>query len=250
MADASRDRWAITAAKVAIALMVLLMIVVIVLNADIAAKGAQQFTNTNMAAPFSALGFLAAMAGVLLAIVVIVGAVISGHPTIARAMGLVALIGVVLYGAMLVGYSARSRDVTLIPGQEKFFCEIDCHIGYAISEVNREGDNVRVSLRTHFDERTIAPWRGDGPLTPSARVIELLDASEGVYPAHQTGGPSLTTPLRPGESYTSEFSFRLPADARDPRLLVATAGAFPERLMIGNENSFLHHKVLFRLGRS
>ncbi len=247
MTNTIRDQWAFKAAKVAVAVMVLLTIVVIVLNADIAAKGAQQFTNTNLAAPFSALGFLAGMAGLLLAGIVIIGSVISGHAAIARATGLVALIGAALYGAMLVGYSSRSKDVALSPGQEKFFCEIDCHIGYTITEVKRDGGSLRVSLRTHFDERTIAPWRGNGPLTPSPRAVKLEDAAGRIYEAHQSGGPSLSTPLRPGESYVSEFVFNLPSDAHGTRLLVLASGSFPERLLIGNENSFLHRKVYFRL---
>lgn len=247
MTDAQNDRWAFTAAKIAIVAMVVLVIVVVVLNADIASKAAQQSTNTNLAAPFSALGFLAAMAGLLVSIVVIVAAVISGHTAIAKATGIAAGVGLVLYSGMLVGYSTRSKDVTLMAGQEKFFCEIDCHIGYTIVDVKRDGASVRVSLRTHFDEHTTAPWRGDAPLTPSPRIIEAMDGTGRVYPAHQTGGPGLTTPLRPGESYVSEFTFTLPPDARAARLLVATDGNFPERLLIGNENSFLHHKVRFQL---
>ncbi|HEY5163501.1 MAG TPA: hypothetical protein VII81_10880 [Terriglobales bacterium] len=247
MAEATVDRWAFAAARVAFAVMILLMIVVIVLNADIAAKGAQQYTNTNLAAPFSALGFLGGMAGLLLAVVVIAGSIVSGHGAVARAMALVALLGLGLYGAMLVGYSSRSKDVALAPGQEKYFCEIDCHIGYMVAEAKREGGTVRVSLRTRFDEHTIAPWRGNAVLAPSPRVISLVDASGHVYDARQTNGPILTTPLRPGESYTSEFTFNLPAEARDPRLLVLASGSFPERVLIGNENSFLHRKVWFRL---
>ncbi len=247
MAGVNGDRWAFTAAKIAIAIMIALVIVVIVLNADIAAKGTQQFTNTNLAAPFSALGFLAAMAGLLVSAVVIAVAAFSGHPVIARAVAIAAVVGLALYGGMLVGYSAHSKDVTLAAGQEKFFCEIDCHIGYTIVDVKREGESVRVSLRTHFDEHTTAPWRGNAPLTPSPRIVELMDAAGRVYPARQTGGPTLTTPLRPSESYISEFTFSLPPEARDPRLLIASDATFPERVMIGNENSFLHHKVMFRL---
>ena len=247
MTDVNRDAWASTAAKIAIAIMIALVFVVVVLNANIAAKGTQQFTNTNLAAPFSALGFLAAMAGLLLAVVVIAAAALSGHPAIARAVAMSAAVGLVLYGGMLFGYSAHSKDVTLTPGQEKFFCEIDCHIGYTIVDVRREGESVRVSLRTRFDESTTAPWRGNAPLTPSPRIVELVDAEGRLYPAHQTGGPALTTPLRPSESYVSEFTFSLPPDARDLRLLVASDATFPERVLIGNESSFLHRKVMFRL---
>ena len=247
MMNPSPDRWAYTVAKVAIGIMAVITIAIVVVNADIAAKGAQQFTNTNLAAPFSVLGFLTAMAGLLLAVIVVLGSIFAGHPTIAKAVGVSAVAGVALYGGMLLGYSTRSKDVLLNAGQEKFFCEIDCHIGYTITDVRREGAQVSVALRTHFEEHTTAPWRGDAPLSPGGRMVELIDASGRVYPAHQTGGPKLTTPLRPGESYVSEFTFVLPADARDLRLLVATDASFPERVLIGNENSFLHHKVLFRL---
>lgn len=247
MTDAIVDRWAFTGAKIAIVVMLVLIVVVIVLNADIAANGAQQFTNTNMAAPFSALGFLGGAAGLLVAIVVVAGAVVSGHKTMAKATALVAVVEVVLYGGMLVAYSRQSNDRGLAPGQEKFFCEIDCHIGYTIATVEREGSSLRVSLRTRFDEHSIAPWRGNGPLTPSPRIVEVVDADGHRYEAQQRTGPKLTTPLRPGESYTSDFTFHLPPDARDPRLLVLSAGTFPDRVLIGNENSFLHGKVYFRL---
>jgi hypothetical protein len=137
--------------------------------------------------------------------------------------------------------------MVLSPGQEKFFCEIDCHIAYTIADVKREGEMLRVGLRTRFDEHSIAPWRGNGTLSPNPRVIELVDSNGRVYPGHQSSGPQLTTPLRPGESYVSEFVFSVPPDVREPRLLVLSEGVFPDRVLIGNENSFLHQKIWFRL---
>jgi uncharacterized membrane protein YozB (DUF420 family) len=245
--DPTTDEWAMPAARIAIVVMVLLVAVVIVLNSDIAAKGGQQFNNTNMAATFSVLGFLGGAAALLLAIIVIAVAMASGHRRLARAMAVVAAVEVVLYAAMLIGYSSRSQESVLAVGQEKYFCEIDCHIAYAITGVERKGSAVTVALRTRFDQRTIAPWRGDATLTPSPRVIEVTDASGHLYLPHHSDGPELTTPLRPGQSYTTQYSFDVPADARDVRLLVLDAGVFPECVLIGNENSFLHSKTAFRL---
>ena len=245
--EPTTDEWAKPAARIAIVVMVLLVVVVIVLNSDIAAKGGQEFNNTNMAATFSVLGFLGGTAALLLAIVVIAGGIVSGHKTLARAMAVVAVVEVVLYAAMLIGYSARSRESVLGIGQEKHFCEIDCHIAYAITNVTREGATVTVSLRTRFDQRTIAPWRGDGVLTPSPRLIEATDASGRVYWPRHMEGMALSTPLRPGQAYTTAISFDIPAGAPDLRLLVLSANSFPERLLIGNENSFLHRKISFRL---
>jgi hypothetical protein len=242
----TQDRWAFLFAKIAIAIMVGVVVIVMVLNRGLKASG-QDFTNTNLAAPFSVLGFLAGAATLVVLSVVIVGAVVSHRKNVARAVALVVAVEVVLYGALLVGYSKRSREVVLQAGEEKFFCEIDCHLGYTITDVKREGGSVHVALRTRFDEHTTAPWRGNAALHPNPRVVELVDISGRVFAARQSAGPSLSTPLRPGESYVSEFAFTLPPDARDPRVLVATDATFPERLMIGNENSFLHRKVLFRM---
>jgi hypothetical protein len=241
------DEWAKPAARIAMVVMVLLVAIVVVLNSDIAAKGAQEFTNTNMVATFSVLGFLGGTAALLLAIVVIAVAIASGHKTLARATAVVAVVEVALYATMLVGYSSRSRESVLDIGQEKHFCEIDCHIAYTITSVKREGGTVIVSLRTRFDQGTIAPWRGNGTLTPSTRVIEATDASGRVYRPRRMEGTQLSTPLRPGESYTTAIAFDIPAGAPDPRLLVLSANSFPNRLLIGNENSFLHRKVSFRL---
>jgi len=54
----------------------------------------------------------------------------------------------------------------------------------------------------------------------------------------------LTQPLRPGESYTTDFVFDVPRDARGFRLLITEDD--PEtRLVIGHENSLLHKKICF-----
>jgi len=245
--ETKSDRWVLAAAKIAIAIMVLVVIVVVVLNGQIAAKSTQSFTNTNMVAPFSALGFLGGFAVFVVGLVVVFGAAISGHKRVARAVAMVAAVEVLLYGALLLGYSQRSQDVLLSAGQEKFFCEIDCHLAYTVTDIKREGSHVTVTLRTRFDERSIAPWRGDAMLYPNPRRVEIVDASRRTYPPWQHSGTDLATPLRPGQSYTTEFAFDVPADARDPRLLVLDAGSLPERVLIGNEKSFLHGKVMFRL---
>jgi hypothetical protein len=54
----------------------------------------------------------------------------------------------------------------------------------------------------------------------------------------------LTQALRPGESYTSDFLFDVPKDARGLRLLI-TEDDPESRLVIGHENSLLHKKIYF-----
>jgi hypothetical protein len=58
------------------------------------------------------------------------------------------------------------------------------------------------------------------------------------------------TPLQPGESYKTQLEFRVPKDAKGLRLLINTIPAWPDRLVIGDENSWLHKKTYFACERA
>lgn len=176
------------------------------------------------------------------------------------------------YSTVLFGASFASHEWTLGPGQEKYFCEIDCHLAYSVvgiekmkilasagSPIAAQGDFYVVTVRARFDEATISPHRGNGPLEPSPRVVTIADdqgrqynisaeAQHALDAAQQSGTP-LTTPLRPGESYVTRLVFDLPSDARNPRLLISSPTVPPwfGRILIGDEQSFFHKKVFLRL---
>jgi hypothetical protein len=179
--------------------------------------------------------------------------------------------GIVLasYCAVLLGFSLFSRDVDLSAGMKKFFCEIDCHLAYQVDGVSTEkavggesdqivstGEFMVVELRTWFDPSTISPKRGNSLLTPNGREAIVTD-NEGhgfrpspqgdkVLEAERRHSTPLTTPLRPGESYTSYLVFEVPARAQGLRLWLRSddeVGA----VLWGNERSPLHGKVRFRL---
>lgn len=171
------------------------------------------------------------------------------------------------YFILLAGASFASSEEVLPAGGWKYFCEIDCHLAYSLigaqttaalgpemQQVSARGKFVVVRVRTWFDERTISPHRGNGQLTPNARKVILVDDSGRKFalsPEGQTAfarliGEStpLKQPLRPGESYTTDFVFDAPMDARGLRLLITEDD--PEtRLVIGHENSLLHKKIYF-----
>ena len=56
----------------------------------------------------------------------------------------------------------------------------------------------------------------------------------------------MSTPLRPGESYTTTVVFDLPPDVKNPTLLI-NEGEWITQLVIGHENSLLHQKTKFQL---
>jgi hypothetical protein len=169
------------------------------------------------------------------------------------------------YAALVAMFSFASYDRTVARGDEKFFCALDCHIAYSVQHVERmksmgdtfaHGEFVVVTLRTHFDERTIAPWRGNGALTPDPPTLVLVDASGHQYPVareaqrlwdmgHQDSHTTVD-PLRPGESYETTWVFEVPADAQSVRLFAGWHG-FPSYLLIGDEDSPRHGKTYFAL---
>jgi hypothetical protein len=175
----------------------------------------------------------------------------------------------VVYGGLLLVFALASTERVLARGAEKHFCEIDCHLAYSVADVRlartlgpaarpatARGVFYVVTVKTRFDEQTIAPWRGNQPLMPNSRVATVLDADGREYEVAPAGrraleltegtGMPFKTPLRPGESYTTELVFDLPADVRAPRLLIRE-GATVTRFIIGHENSPLHAKTEFEL---
>ena len=240
-------------------------------------------------AAFSALAFLTTVALLFVSAVVIGGLKILGEPRLERwsnaianwligGVGLtrkilvVALMLIAGYSALLFGTSIGSREWTLAPGQEKYFCEIDCHLAYSVAGIEKvqtlgTGSNERaakgtffvVKLRTRFDEHTISPRRGDSPLTPSPRAVTLVDGQGHEYPVSRDAQQALeaslagrwtplTNALRPGESYLTPLVFELPPGASGLKLLIAspTQPEWLGRVLIGDEGSILHKKVYLR----
>jgi hypothetical protein len=233
----------------------------------------EMYTNVNLAAPIGVLlflgtGFLLFVTGLALA-----------YSVIRKKFGFtklsliaMAVIAGLYLGAMLI-FSFSSSEKVLARGEEKHFCEIDCHLAYSIADVRETktlddafnpGDSFNqvtaagmfrlVTIKTRFDETTISSKRGNGPLTPNSRVVSVFDekgnqyllSAEGqrVLERSQAGGTPITTQLRPSETYTTTFVFDLPADIRNPTLLIQE-GEVVTHFVIGHENSPLHKKTRF-----
>jgi hypothetical protein len=227
------------------------------------------FLNFQGSAVFGVLAFLGTALTLLFLAALLVFLMATGRRRRARWAALAAggLVGT--YAALLLAHSALSRPQVARVGEEKYFCEVDCHLAYSVTGVRREkrlgpagkesgarGVFTIVTVKTRFDERTISPRRGREPLTPNGRRIAVMDAHGSVYGSSPEGAAALTsvggastpltTPLRPGESYTTTFVFDLPDDIQAPHLLL-TEDSPVTRFLIGHENSFGHAKTRFRL---
>jgi hypothetical protein len=226
-------------------------------------------TNVNLEAAIGVLAFLGTAFVMGLAALVILHALKTRKLARARKIGLATVAGMGLYLALLVAFSSFSGEKVLALGEEKHFCEIDCHVansvtsvrnlktlGHAPDEVSAVGIFYVVTIRTRFDETTISSTRGNGLLTPNSRALTVLDEEGNSYDVSTEGqralaasegsGTALDTPLRPGESYTTRVVFDLPVDVRKPELLMREDGLVTH-FIIGHENSFWHKKTKFRL---
>jgi hypothetical protein len=227
------------------------------------------YTNVNFSAPLAVMTFLGAC------LVLAVLGLVAMHALVVRRYGrarvslvMLGVTAATYFGVLLV-FSFASGGRVLARGEEKHFCEVDCHLAYSVVGVRRaktlgdgsaqataRGEFLVVTLKTRFDETTVSPTRGDGELQPNPRGVTVYDADGRAYAPSDEGtrslaasgasGTPIETPLRPGESYTTELVFDLPADARDTRLLVNESD-LPTRLIIGHENSPLHKKTEFKL---
>ena len=228
------------------------------------------YTNVNLAAPIGVLAFLGAGLLMLVAAVMLVGSLVARRPRAAKFVLIAMLVIAGIYLGAMLAFSLAGREKVLARGDEKHFCEIDCHLAYSIANVRQtrtlgtgpgqstaQGVYTVVTIKTRFDETTTTSGRGNGLLYPNRRVLTLTDDRGNKYApasaalsapdATQASSTALTTPLRPGESYTTEVVFDLPADTKSATLLI-NEGEYVTHLIIGHENSFWHGKTRFQLG--
>ena len=227
------------------------------------------YTNVNLAAPVGVLAFLGTAFLLFVVGLALIYSLVRKRSGLRKlALMTIALIAG-LYLAFLLIFSLASSEKVLARGEEKHFCEIDCHLAYSITDVHEaktigEAPNQVtaagifrvVTIKTRFDETTIGPHRGDGLLYPNSRVVTVSDVNgkqyfssttaQSLLEKSQAAGTAMTIPLRPGESYSTTLVFDLPADIKSPTLLIRE-GESATHFVIGHENSFLHKKTRFQI---
>jgi len=216
-------------------------------------------TNVNLAAPIGALALLGTGLILAVATIALVQSLIARKTGRAKVVLMVMLlVGLGYFSALLI-FSLVSHDHLLARGEEKHFCELDCHLAYSIADVAQaqtigegasqaraQGQFTIITIKTRFDETTVGPGRGNGLLFPNGRAFTLVDDRGHRYVLAAQAGTPLTTPLRPGETYTTELGFDLPADVK-PAVLLLNESAWETHLLIGHENSLVHGQTKFQI---
>src|ERR1019366_7708725 len=221
-------------------------------------------------APFVIVMFLGACAGLLFMGITFLYGLAARKRWLMQVSAGLAVSGVLLYATLLFGFSLSSTATVLAIGGLKYFCEMDCHIANSVTSVmtsselgngekriSATGKFYVVRVQTWFDPSTIAPFRGNSPLARSPRKVVVVDDRGHEFSISQPGQRAfeltpgaittpLTTPLRPGESYSTDFVFDLPTDIRNQRLFVGDADPISS-FIIGHEDNALQRKSYFTL---
>lgn len=216
-------------------------------------------------APVSVLALLGSVASTLLATATAGVLALRRRKRWAGVAAGVALAVPLGYAVLLGVFAVFSGDVTVPIGAEKYFCDVDCHTAYSVlgaetladlGAAHAQGQFLVVSLRTRFDAGTIGPHRGNAPLYPNPKIVEVVDTAGHHWPldpalqqalaATRGAQTPLEQPLRPGEEYVTQLAFDLPRASRRPRLLVTEADWFA-RLLLGHETAPWHGKTYMAL---
>lgn len=193
------------------------------------------------------LGTVFAVTAVLATLVV---ALLGGRSVLARRAAWLVAALVVLYAAVLLGFSLASRERTIAPGGEKSVAGFDPHLHFRVAgPLERAPDGawtVTVLLRSDA-VRAVQE--------PSSLSVALVDARGRHWPPLGPGTPAPGAPgriapfprtLAPGESRAVALRFRPEPGASGLRLLIVES-AFPCAVTIGHEHSPLHRKAFFAL---
>ena len=149
------------------------------------------------------------------------------------------------YVLMVAGAAALAPDRLLVPGDEKYICELDCHLAYSVVDVRRDGRSLTVQLNVRFDAQTVSRSRPrDLPVYPGSRKVRLVDSAGEEYPPVSLG--DLQRTLLPGQSYRTALIFDVDPGARGLVLYIAD-GDPSKMVLVGSDNALLRRPAGFQL---
>ena len=176
----------------------------------------------------------------------------------ARHVALALFSCVVLYAAVLVSVSLFSPERVLTMHQDRCFDDWCLSVervvqqptvGVAPTVVRAHGAFYLVTVRVSSQAKATSQRALDAQVSlldargqrfdPSAPGQQALDATG-------QGGQTLSSELAPGGSFTRTIVFDLPKGSSHLALVVMH-GQFPDLLVIGSEQSFLHKPTIIEL---
>ncbi len=204
------------------------------------------------------LVFLLAVVGCLLALFAICYFLLRRQWRLARRVSLGLGSFMVLYTVVLLSVSLLSPQQTLSMHQDRCFDDWCLSVEQVVQQPSVGASPMIVAARGEFYLVTVRVSSRAKAINQRAldAQVFLLDASGQHYdPASSgqqaldatgQGGQLLSSELAPGGSFTRTIVFDLPKGLSHLALVV-THGLFPDLLIIGSEQSFLHKPTIIEL---
>lgn len=149
------------------------------------------------------------------------------------------------YAVLVAGAAVLAPERALARGEEKYICELDCHLAYSVVDVRRADDSLIIRLNVRFDAQSIGSQRErDLPLNPGLRTVRLVGDGGVRYPPISLG--DLQRTLQPGQSYQTDLIFDVDAEATGLILYIADADR-SKMVLVGSDNAPLRRPVGFQL---
>jgi hypothetical protein len=186
------------------------------------------------------LVFLLTVLALLGAIATLPIMVLQRRYALARLIGGIMFVWLLLYTGLLLGFSWLTPQTFLAQGREECFDDMCFSVTAASSTTSAKGDSITVTLRL----RNAARRAAEKPDHPDAYLVDREGHS--YFPQAVGQQPLWNQPLQPGEIQDRALRFQVPG-ADQPLYLVVTEGSFPSPLIIGDDNSPVHAKTKFLL---
>ena len=184
--------------------------------------------------------FVGSVLGAAVLLLIALVALLRGRARTAGRLGLGALAVVALYAVVLVTTSLASTGRVLAMTDNKKFCAADCDLWFAVEKAEHRPGLYVVTVKVISDAARVT-------MKPSDPKATLIDERGTEYqPSDELDPAPFARPVGPHESYTKTLAFHVPDDLKGPSLYIQEGG-WITKLIVGDENSFLHRKTLIRL---
>lgn len=204
------------------------------------------------------LVLLLAVLGCVLALLSLFYFLLRSRWTLARRASLALGSFLVLYAVVLLSVSLLSPQHMLAMHQDRCFDDWCLSVDRVVQQptvgappkiVTARGEFYLVTVRVSSRAKAITQRALDAQvylLDTSSQRYDPSPAGQQALDATGQGGQPLSSELVPGGSFTRTVVFDLPKGSSHLALGV-THGQFPELLVIGSEQSFLHKPTLIEL---
>src|SRR3984893_17210595 len=102
--------------------------------AQIFKRETSMYTNVNLAAPLGAMAFLGTGFFLFVALLALICSLPVKKFAFTEITAIAMVFVVVIYAGAVLIFSFASSEKMLARGEEKHFCEIDCHLAYSLTE--------------------------------------------------------------------------------------------------------------------